>query len=297
MVGGLLRTFSQQTLDLSLSSSWDSITPANYTVAASRAGKDFSIYAVASGLIASANATVPAGYTAANSRKVGGFHCLCAGVGTISGHPLTGFLAGDIIPASIWDLSHRPVSSPAGMVYSSDADIWVDIYLQSGTGASTTSAFGATITDTRDWMDFVDDLGAVRKRLLTDPEFQIIASKSNEETNVTGSDDPVTSGAHIDTAGRRMISAIGCEDCCGALWQWLQDQSYQYSAGALAWYDLPGAKGSLYMQGTVGDVKLLAGGDWANGTSCGSRGRFAAYCRWNASVSICSRGCAQRHGS
>ena len=289
-------TFAQMSIDLNQPSNWDSISP-DYTVAANRAGKDFCIYAVASGLIVSANATVPSGYTSTNSRKVGGFHCLCVNVGAISGHPLTGFLAGDILPASIWDLSHRPVSFPAGMVYSAAADIWVDIYLQSGTGASTASAYSGTITDTRDWMDFVDDLGAVSKRLLTDPEFQLIASGSNEETNITGSADPVTTGGHVDTAGRRMISAIGCEDCCGALWQWLQDQSYQYSTGGFAFYDLPGAKGSLYMQSTVGDVKLLAGGTWPDGSYCGARSRAAHRSRWNTIANIGSRGCARRQGA
>lgn len=229
---------SKVELDLGVANSWDATTPTDYTVAANRAGKDFYVYAcqpaggISPKLLLSANSTVPTGYNADNSRKVAGFHCLCVAVGTISGHPLSGYLAGDILPASVWDLKHRPVSGPEGMVFSEAANVWVDIYLQSGTGASTASVYGATITDTRNWMDFVDDAGAVKKRMLNDIEFQLIAAGSNEKTNIQGSTDPGTTGGHVDTAGRRMVSSIGCEDCCGAIWQWLNEQSYRYDGGS-----------------------------------------------------------------
>lgn len=286
-------------LDLSVAASWDTTSGTDYTVADNRAGKDFYLYATSGGLILSANSTVPIGHTASTSRKIAGFHCLCLAVGAISGHPLTGFLAGDILPASIWDLAFRPTCSPVGMVYSDQADLWVDIYLQSGTGAATASTYGATITDTRVWMDHVDDLAAIGKRLLWDAEFQIIAEGSNQKTNIAGSADPVTTGGHVDTAGRRMISNIGCEDCCGAMNQWLLDQSYRNDdssyLGTWSWYTLPGNKGSFYRQGGTGDVKLVAGGDWAAGACCGSRSRGANRSRWHAASSLGARGCARRH--
>jgi hypothetical protein len=59
--------------------------------------------------------------------KLGGFHCEFVDIGTITGHPLTGFVAGDILPASVWDLGHRPTCDPAGMVYCAKLDLWVDI--------------------------------------------------------------------------------------------------------------------------------------------------------------------------
>jgi formylglycine-generating enzyme required for sulfatase activity len=186
------------------------------------------------------------------------------------------------------------------MVHASALDIWVDIYLQSGTGAATRSANGATITDTRDWLDFTDDLAAVGKRMLSDSEFQVAAAGSNEKANILGSADPITTGAHVDTASRRMISNIGCEDMCGALWQWLLAQSYRNDdagySGAWVYYTLPGNKGSLYRQSGSGDIKLLAGGTWAYGTHCGSRSRNAAYSRWYAASNVGSRGCARRQG-
>lgn len=303
-LGGRAITIPQVSLDLDTVANWDSAYT-GYATAATRSGKDINLYATADALILSPNATVPTGYTVDNSRKILGVHILCVDVGAITGHPLTGFLAGDILPASIWDLLHRPTCKAAGMVYSAQADLWVDIYLQSGTGETTASTYGATITDTRTWMDYVDALAAVGKRLLWDGEFQIIAEGSNQRTNIYGSADPVTTGGHVDTANRRMLSTIGCEDCCGAMYQWLQDQQYLIASmpdtgdPAMVWYTMPGSKGSTYKQGSSGDVKLLAGGPWYAGTGsyCGSRCRLASTVRWLTTSDVAARGCARSLGS
>lgn len=210
------------------------------------AGKDYYVYVCEDGQIkVSLNSTYPAGYTANNSRKIGGFHTLCVAVGTITGHSLTNFAVKAILPASVWCLNHRPWCSPEGMVWSEQARVWVDIYLQSGNGATTASINGATITDTRNWMNFVDDLAAVKKRLLSDDEFAAIAEGSNQKTNIAGSADPVTTGGHADTAGRRMVSNIGVEDACGAMWQWLRDQAWRFDRGAVA-YVAGGQTTTLY---------------------------------------------------
>ena len=436
-------------IPLQINSSWfflnedvDVSTATGMDTGAISNGKQYYIYACNSGgtlvFKISLNSTYPSGFTAATSRKIGGFHTLCASVGTIAGHTLTGYLANDILPASIWDLKHRPVCEPSGMVYDEAIDKWVDVYLASGTGASTASVNGAVISDTRNWMDFVDDGHAVKKRLLTDYEFQSAAAGSNEETNIFGSSDPGTTGEHSDTASQRMISNIGCEDCTGALYQWLLDQSWrldnasvdlaaasktgtvtdsdtpggniiylkfdngvpylccnmanaaadkivafgtnykivikhdanaavgglavtfdddgtqpdrlivnnttllkdcyiqtnnplyslklkhatsggvnlyyddtaddrlectcasdadavidlalvEFSSLAWTWENLSGDKGSLYSQGTYGDVKLLAGGAWLRGTNCGSRCRDAYNYRWFAYSTLCAR--------
>jgi hypothetical protein len=262
-------------------------------------GKQYYVYACDnSGVLTfkiSLNSTYPSGYTASNSRKIAGFHTLCANVGTIGGHTLTGYLANDILPASIWDLKHRPVCEPSGMVYDEAINKWADIYLASSTGATCASVYGATIQDTRNWMDFVDDGHTVKKRLLHDEEFQSAMAGSNEETNITGSADPVTTGGHVDTAGRRMISDIGCEDGAGVMHQWLLDQSWRLDGADLAacktwaYQDLAGSKGSLYKEGTHGDVKLLAGLYWDHATDCGSRGRNANNYRWNTHSYIGAR--------
>ena len=69
-------------------------------------------------------------------------------------------------------------------------------------------------------------------RLVWRHEFQMGAKGSNEQTNIQGSSDPNTTGGHVDTAGRRMISNIGLEDCCGVLWQFSMDLGF---AGGSGW--------------------------------------------------------------
>lgn len=204
------------------------------------AGTDYYVYACnSSGTLVfktSLASTFPDGFDATTSRKIGGFHTLCTAVGTIAGHTLSDYAQTDILPASIWDLKHRArCGNNAGMVYDSKSGLWIDIYMASGTGASTLSVNGGTISNNRDWNRFVDDGGAIGKQLLDDGEFQLAAEGSNMQTNIAGSADPVTTGGHSDTAGRRMISNIGCEDMCGALNQWLRDQSYRWdSDGTMA---------------------------------------------------------------
>lgn len=217
-------------INLATAASWDNST---YATAANRAGKDFYIYAcqptdgtTVPKIVLSANSTVPTGYTASNSRKIGGFHCLCADVGTISGHTLSGYVKGNILPASVWDLLHRPVSEPEGMVWSGSE--WVDIYLASWSGSKLVSVYGGTIADGTSSKNFhgemfVEEFGKIGKHLPSRDSFCAFAKGSNEMTNIYGSSDPGTAGGHKDTASRRMISNIGCEDCCGALWQWTSD--------------------------------------------------------------------------
>ena len=291
---------AQAEIALSLEANWDTIAGTDYRTAANRAGINFYIYACVPGsgsaptLKVSANSTTPSGYSGTTSRKIGGFHGLCVAVGTISGHTLTDFVAGDVLPASIWDLNFKPkFANPEGMVYSDGANKWVDIYLASGTGASTASVYGATISDTRTWNDFADDGGAVKKRMLDDGEFQVIATGSNEETNITGSGDPGTTGGHVDTAARRMISNIGVEDACGALYQWLRDQSSMNVTQAAGYYDLPNGKGSIYRPANTEDVKLFAGGAWDDAAYAGSCFRNAAHCRWDTGSAIGCRFCAE----
>lgn len=291
---------SSVTIDLNSASSWDSAYQ-GYSTAANRAGKDVCVYLVPGGnFLLSPLTTAPTGYVEnVTSRKIAGFHCLCLGAGTIASHPLSGFLTGDILPASIWDLIFFPgCLSPNGMVYSPETRLWVDIYLQSGTGTTTASVFGGTITDTRIWNDHVDDLAAVGKRLLWDAEFQAIAEGSNQRTSISGSADPVTTGGHIDTTSRRMISSIGCEDCCGAMWQWLLDTNFKIGGlvdptvdPAYSWYSVPGSKGAAYRQGTGGLTKIIAGGRWGLSTNCGSRSKEMSYEPWVANNGISSRGC------
>lgn len=238
----------------------------------------------------SLNATFPQGYDADSSRKIGGFHTLCVNVGTISGHPLSGFNAGDILPASFWDLQHRPTCGPEGMAYIRELDFWADIYLQSGSGVNTRSVYGGTTTDSQAYSQHIEDLFKVGKTPLADEEFSCAAEGSNQNTNIQGSADPVTTGGHVDTAGRRMISNYGLEDCCGALWQWLSGWSYrptELGSDTSAWQP-DGNKGQVYRTNA-----LLAGAPWGHGTSCGSRARTANISRVNVTANFGCRGRAR----
>lgn len=210
------------------------ITPDDLDTGVMEAGKDYNLYACYDdGFLDvkySLASTYPTGYTADNTIRAGGFHSLCANVGTISGHSLSGYLAGEILPASVWDLRHRARNlDNRGLVYDDLLQLWIQIYLASDDGNNgVQSVNNATILDIIDWNAFVERAGKVGLRLLSDPEFQIAVRGCNEETNIAGGADPVTTGGHLDTAGRRMISNIGLEDTCGAMHQWLSDQSYRF---------------------------------------------------------------------
>lgn len=266
------------------------------------AGKDYHIYLVTNAdntanLVVSNNATYPAGANAANSRRIGGFHTLCADVGSAQDatHPLYNANARDILPQSIWDLLHRPrTCEPQGMVFDPQTKIWVDIYLQSGTGVNTASVFGGSITHTSTFDDHQEDFNAVGKRMLTDAEFSSIALGTLGGVNIKNSTNPVITGGHLNTNDKRIISNIGCEDCCGVFWQWIGHASAQAynivshnadgtvkNSIALNWETNPNTDrdgrdgGKQYLPSNA----VLAGGSWANSSSCGFRCRYADHSR------------------
>lgn len=251
------------------------------TLGENLAGKDVYIYALAGSgtepdFVLSLNSTVPTGYTAENSRKIGGFHCLCKDVGIIEGHALSGYVAGDILPATRWDLEHRPKGSPEGFAYEELTDCWIAIYLPSWDGTKLVSVYNGVIADgssAKKWHGeaFYEQFVKQGMRLVWRHEFQMGAKGSNEQTNIQGSSDPNTTGGHVDTAGRRMISNIGLEDCCGVLWQFAMDLGF---AGGSGWTN------SVYHSAvddrnygqTYGTLyRLLLSSGWKYGAGCGSR--------------------------
>ena len=256
--------------------------------ATERAGKDVYIYAcwpsnVESGIpvfVASMNSTTPTGYNATNSRKIGGVHCLCADVGTIANHPLSGYVAGDVLPASLWDLRHRPVSAPEGMVYIEPLDLWADIYLNSWDGEKVVSEYGAVIADgtsarSYHWWRWAEEFNLLKKRLPHRWEFRELADGSPEAVNIQGSADPNTTGGHTATNSQRIISKYGCEDCTGVLWQWGSDLTTHGTTKGWAGYSYNSSIvptetncGGEYYATTYA---ALFGGDWVDGSYCGSR--------------------------
>lgn len=260
----------------------------DYTRAANRAGKDFYIYALVkdgeASLALCADTIAPTGYDFTNSLKVGGFHCECADIGTLvdKTHWLYGYLAGDILPMSVWDNYHRPYGDPEGYVYDPSTNIWVSIYGLSTEGKYTSaedtlvlkSVYGGTWADGTSAiafhaLKFDQILARQGQRLLWQHEFVSASLGSNQGTNIKGSNDPGTTGGHVDTAGVRMVSWLGCEDCCGVLWQWGKEVGSSSQGSWASGYD----SNDLYVKGSQyqGHIRVLFGGDWYDGANCGSR--------------------------
>lgn len=273
------------------------------TLGENLAGKDVYIYALAGSgtepdFVLSLNSTVPTGYTAENSRKIGGFHCLCKDVGVIEGHTLSGYVAGDILPATRWDLEHRPKGNPEGFAYEELTDCWIAIYLPSWDGTKLVSVYNGVIADgtsTKKWHGeaFYEQFAKQGMRLVWRHEFQMGAKGSNEQTNIQGSSDPNTTGGHVDTAGRRMISNIGLEDCCGVLWQFSMDLGF---AGGSGWTNSvynSSVDDRSYGQ-TYGTLyRLLLGSRWSLGAPCGSRSAHCNDSSADVDVRCSSRGASE----
>lgn len=254
-------------------------------------GTDYHIYCVVSAdngsLVVSKNATFPTGATADNSRRIGGFHTLCADVGTLqeTTHPLYGFMARDILPRSTWDLLNRPKTCEAmGMVLAPNTKTWIDIYLQSGTGVNTKSVYQGTVTKSRIWDMHQEDLAYVGKRMLTDQEFTLAAWGTIPYRAVMGAVDPITTGGKVNTDGKRIISNIGCEDMAGCYWQWI---GHVGCSGGTSWADA-GGQGQQYQA----IYAMVAGGNWGAASYSGARARRADNARSAVSASSGSRGCA-----
>jgi hypothetical protein len=266
------------TKDLNTSANWDSAT---YATASNRNGKDFYLYAcvpssgTAPDFVLSANTTYPTGYTADDSRKVGGFHTLCVSAGTIASAPnVSGYITGDIIPRSMWDLTHRAVSDNEGMRYSKSGK-WVDIYLPSYSGGKLVSVYGGVVADgvsTEKFHAYKFDqyFGVLGKKPIASLEFVVASLGANQSTNIAGSSDPNTTGGHTDTSGRRMIDDEGGEDMCGAYWQWGREQGGANTGASWAnAYD--GNDSGVGGQHYMAPLRPMFGGGWVDGAFCGSR--------------------------
>ena len=302
-----------ETIDITQAANWDDATLAT---AANRKGKDFYVYAcqptdgtTVPKIILSANSTVPTGYTATNSRKIGGFHGECADVGTISGHPLSGYAAGDILPASVWDLRNRPVASPEGMVF--DGRRWIDIYIASWDGSKLVSRFGGVMADGESspkWHGekFEEYFAEVGKHLLSRSDFMHCMKGIQEQVNIKGSADANTTGGHVNTNNVRIISNYGVEDCAGVIWQWGSDLFEAMStshSGSNTWNDGYSWSTLSVYNGDIDETgrgscfgflrRVLFGGGWGDGAYCGSRSADCSSFSSRRDGSLAGRGCSE----
>lgn len=112
-------------------------------------------------------------------RCLGGFHTLCADAGELQNHPLSGKVAGEILPNSVWCDNFRPAcKNPSGMTYIRETDSWIDIYRASGDLDSPKSAYRGYGISNCSQTVFSTSLANVGKRLPTREEFQCAAMGS-----------------------------------------------------------------------------------------------------------------------
>lgn len=288
-------------------------------------GRDYYVYLVDDGAEGqfkiSANSTFPAGHSSDDTRKIGGFHY--GHIRRVSADGLwipvdsegTRFGSGSIdwkdnvtvgiIPNSVWDLVHRPVAEPEGMV--EIGEMWVDIYpssaaesivMQGGSNGEHVAAgrlhsrYGqvpVTGSEGLNWYGFSELASRSRKRMLSYSEW-IQAAFGNPQGQDSADDygwtktsnsgrtrvgcmvDPNT-GDHDPANGIKpaAISAYNVVDTVGNVYEWL-DELLQRDGETFSWRDLAGSgKGQIYSGSNNSPVAMRAGARWSNGVHAGSR--------------------------
>jgi len=203
-------------------------------------------------------------------------------------HPLQGFKTADILPESVWCLNFHPkCKNWDGMVYCNNINKAVDIYLQSGTGQNTKSEYGAVHTISRQWLNHQSDMQIVGKSLLSVSEFMHVAMGSNERSSISDGISQTIVGGHVDTANRRMISFIGCEECCGYLSQYSTNVAVLSTRNTWSVDDGRGLMGLSYDNIDV----IWLGGDWTGTSYNGSRSVGGSDAFYLVSNNYTGRGC------
>lgn len=186
------------------------------------------------------------------------------------------------------------------MVYAGGG-LWVDIYLASSNGVGgVKSAYNTTPltgTEGHNSYDFIDLGLKSGKRLLSYSEWQQAAygSPQGADGNNTNAWAATTNTART-TTGKvvNAVSAIGCVDCVGNVWEWLDELSYRYDGTqSWSWKDVLGTgNGQAYTEGTYGLVRLIAGGRWDDGVHAGCRAVLCGHYPWVVNAGIGARfGC------
>ena len=274
--------------------------------------------------IISLNSTYPSGWNASNSRKIGGFHYgRCRKIndnlqpvnssGAVFGTGWESAVSNGIVPRSVWTLGHRPKCSPEGMVYLGGGT-WVDIYLNSDDGAqglkSEYNCAPMTGTEGMNWYTFTERLMKSGKRMPDYSEFCAYAFGSPQGLDGANTNAwTATTNTGRGTTGSvvNAVSAVGCVDAVGRVWEWLNDlitraehatNADYHPTAAWGWdkksplrdnatkYDV----GNIYQYYAYSLAALIAGGDWSNGGSAGAR---AVACRdypWHVYTAIGVRG-------
>ena len=255
--------------------------------------------------IISLNSTYPSGWNASNSRKIGGFHYgRCRKIndnmqpvnssGAIFGTGWESAVSNGIVPRSVWTLGHRPKCSPEGMVYLGGGT-WVDIYLNSDDGAqglkSEYNCAPMTGTEGMNWYTFTERLMKSGKRMPDYSEFCAYAFGSPQGLDGANTNAwTATTNTGRGTTGSvvNAVSAVGCVDAVGRVWEWLNDlitraehatNADYHPTAAWGWdkksplrdnatkYDV----GNIYQYYAYSLAALIAGGGWYDGVRAGAR--------------------------
>lgn len=274
--------------------------------------------------IISLNSTYPSGWNASNSRKIGGFHYgRCRKIndnmqpvnssGAIFGTGWESAVSNGILPRSVWTLGHRPKCSPEGMVYLGGGT-WVDIYLNSDDGAqglkSEYNCAPMTGTEGMNWYTFTERLMKSGKRMPDYSEFCAYAFGSPQGLDGANTNAwTATTNTGRGTTGSvvNAVSAVGCVDAVGRVWEWLNDlitraehatNTEFHPTVAWGWdkksplrdnatkYDV----GNIYQYYAYSLAALLAGGHWDDGVHAGARAVICSYYPWDVSTNVGVRG-------
>ncbi len=274
--------------------------------------------------IISLNSTYPSGWNASNSRKIGGFHYgRCRKIndnmqpvnssGAIFGTGWESAVSNGILPRSVWTLGHRPKCSPEGMVYLGGGT-WVDIYLNSDDGAqglkSEYNCAPMTGTEGMNWYTFTERLMKSGKRMPDYSEFCAYAFGSPQGLDGANTNAwTATTNTGRGTTGSvvNAVSAVGCVDAVGRVWEWLNDlitraehatNTEFHPTVAWGWdkksplrdnatkYDV----GNIYQYYAYSLAALLAGGYWDGGVHAGARAVNCDNYPWGVSTAVGVRG-------
>ena len=274
--------------------------------------------------IISLNSTYPSGWNASNSRKIGGFHYgRCRKIndnmqpvnssGAIFGTGWESAVSNGILPRSVWTLGHRPKCSPEGMVYLGGGT-WVDIYLNSDDGAqglkSEYNCAPMTGTEGMNWYTFTERLMKSGKRMPDYSEFCAYAFGSPQGLDGANTNAwTATTNTGRGTTGSvvNAVSAVGCVDAVGRVWEWLNDlitraehatNTEFHPTVAWGWdkksplrdnatkYDV----GNIYQYYAYSLAALLAGGHWGYGVHAGARAVSCYHYPWSVHTSFGVRG-------
>ena len=274
--------------------------------------------------IISLNSTYPSGWNASNSRKIGGFHygrCRKVdgnmqpvnGSGVIFGAGWESAVSNGIVPRSVWTLGHRPKCSPEAMVYLGGGT-WVDIYLNSDDGANgLKSDYGVapmTGTEGMNWYTFTERLMKSGKRMPDYSEFVAYAFGSPQglaDANTNAWSATTNTGRGTTGSVVNAVSAVGCVDAVGRVWEWLNDlitraqhatDATYHKTEAWGWdltsplrdaatkYDV----GNIYQYYHASLAALVAGGGWSNGADAGARAVGCSCYPWGVNTAVGVRG-------